>query len=313
MTKRVLAFLLTLIALPLAADFREFQKLPVDPALEAAVQKAAAETLAEFKADKFGPNDLAITLIDLTNPGAPHRASYNGSAPFYPASVIKVPFMLAVYHQVDAGQLKLDAELQRALGEMIRVSDNDATAYILDILAGTTGGPSLEGWRLDRFIRKREVVNRWLGPMGYDVSAMAKPWSFGPFGRDKQVIGANRERRNRATGDAFASMMLWIVRHQAVSHEASDAMLALLARPLPAGKDENQVKEFLGESLPEGSKLWSKAGWTSEVRHDAAYIELPNGRRFVAVVMTRGIADNVTLIPAVGKKIVAMFAPARTP
>jgi hypothetical protein len=223
--------------------------------------------------------------------------------------VIKVAFMLDVYHQVDEHQLELDPELQRALGEMIRVSDNDATAYILDILAGTTGGPPLDGWRLRRFIRKREVVNRWLGPMGYDVSAMAKPWSFGPFGRDKQVIGPNRERRNRATGDAFASMMLWIVRHQAVSREASDAMLALLARPLPPGKDENQVKEFLGES----SKLWSKAGWTSEVRHDAAYIELPNGRRFIAVVMTRGIADNVNLIPAVGKKIVAMFGAIGTP
>jgi beta-lactamase class A len=311
--RRTLWFLLAFVALPLAADFREFQKLPVDPKLEAAVRQAATETLAEFKADKFGPNDLAITLIDMSNPGAPQRANYNGGVPFYPASVIKVPFMLAVYHQVDTRQLEMDSEMQRALSEMIKVSDNDATAYILDILAGTTGGPPLDGWRLKRFLRKREVVNRWLVPMGYDISAMAKPWSFGPFGRDKQVPGPNRERRNRATGDAFASMMLWIVRHQAISREASDAMLALLARPLPPSKDENQVKEFLGESLPTGSKLWSKAGWTSEVRHDAAYIELPNGRRFIAVVMTRGIADNVTLIPAIGKKIVGMFGAMETP
>jgi len=81
-------------------------------------------------------------------------------------------------------------------------------------------------------------------------------------------------------------------------------MLALLARPLnPARTDENQVKEFIGEALPAGSKLWSKAGWTSEVRHDAAYIELPSGKKLILVIMTRGTADDVRLIPSIAKSI----------
>ena len=37
---------------------------------------------------------------------------------------------------------------------------------------------------------KRAVVNRWLNPMGYDISAMLKPWSFGPFGRDSDAVVA---------------------------------------------------------------------------------------------------------------------------
>ena len=77
-----------------------------------------------------------------------------------------------------------------------------------------------------------------------------------------------------------------------------------MERPLnPARKDENQVTEFIGEGLPAGSKLWSKAGWTSEVRHDAAYVELPNGKKYVVVIFTRGIADDVTLIPAIAKRL----------
>jgi hypothetical protein len=104
-------------------------------------------------------------------------------------------------------------------------------------------------------------------------------------------------------------MLLWIVRRRAVSPEASDAMLALLKRPLPPEKDENQVTEFIGEALPAGSQLWSKAGWTSEVRHDAAYVELPNaGRKLILVIFTRGIADDKTLIPAVTKKVLANLA-----
>jgi len=148
------------------------------------------------------------------------------------------------------------------------------------------------------------VVNHWLTPLGYDISAMAKPWSFGPFGRDVQLLGANRENRNRATTNAVASMLLWIVRGRAVSPEASKAMMELLNRPTDTPrKDENQIKEFLGEALPAGSKLWSKAGWTSEVRNDAAYIELPNGKKFILVVFTRGTADDVKLLPAIGAKV----------
>ena len=30
---------------------------------------------------------------------------------------------------------------------------------------------------------------------------------------------------------------------------------------------ENQVDGFLGEGLPQGSLLWSKAGWMSQARH----------------------------------------------
>ncbi|HEX7191152.1 MAG TPA: hypothetical protein VF381_06210 [Thermoanaerobaculia bacterium] len=47
---------------------------------------------------------------------------------------------------------------------------------------------------------KRAVVNKWFGSMGYDISAMAKPWSFGPFGRDTQVVGeATRSRKPTST------------------------------------------------------------------------------------------------------------------
>ena len=34
---------------------------------------------------------------------------------------------------------------------------------------------------------------------------------------------------------------------------------------------ENQVDGFLGEGLAEGTTLWSKAGWMSQARHDAAW------------------------------------------
>jgi beta-lactamase class A len=290
-----------------SADFREFQKVPVDPALGARLQQVALDTVAEFKNDKFTPNDIALSVIDLTDPAAPRRAAYNGGVPFYPASVIKMFFMTEVMHQVHDGKLDLTPEIQRALQEMIHVSDNDATAFLLDVISDTASGPQLSGPALDQFLYKRGVANRYFAAMGYDISAMAKPWSFGPFGRDTQVVGAKRERRNRMTADTGAALMLWIVQRKAVSPAASEQMMRLLRRTLPQSGDENQVIEFLGESLPPGASEWSKAGWTSEVRHDVAYVELPNGRKFIVAAMTRGIADNTKLLPAISRRVLALF------
>src|SRR5262249_53115034 len=151
---------------------------------------------------------------------------YHGDAPFYPASVVKLFYMGEVFHQ----KRETDKDMDRALKEMIHVSDNDATAFIIDVISDTCSGSWLDDRPLRNFMDRRRVVNRWLNPLGYDISAMAKPWSFGPFGRDVQLMGPNKENRNRSTANAFASFLWWIVRRRAVSPEASEAMMALLAR-----------------------------------------------------------------------------------
>ncbi|HWW60084.1 MAG TPA: serine hydrolase [Thermoanaerobaculia bacterium] len=295
--RRVLVALLFVAAFA-RADFREFTDVPKDPSIETKLRAAAEQTLRDFP--KLKADDLAISVIDVTRPATLARGDYHGDAPFYPASVIKLFYMTTVYAQ----HKESTGDMDRALKEMIHVSDNDATAFIVDVTTDTCSGANLEGRALRRFIERRRATNKWFARYGYDISAMAKAWSFGPFGRDVQVMGPNRINRNRLTANATASLLLWIERRRAVSASASEAMMTLLERPLdPLRKDENQVREFIGESLPPGTKLWSKAGWTSEVRHDAAYLELPDGRKLVLVIFTRGIADDVTLIPAIAKNV----------
>ena len=50
-------------------------------------------------------------------------------------------------------------------------------------------------------------------------------------------------------------------------------------------------------------KLWSKAGWTSTTRHDAAYVETPDGRKFVLVVFTTNVANERNIIPDIARAI----------
>ncbi|MEO8043499.1 MAG: serine hydrolase [Spartobacteria bacterium] len=296
---RPLTALLLLAAAPVTVrdEVKEFRAVPAEPDLAARLTRAAEASLKDFP--KLTADNFALSVIDLSKPASPTRADYHGDAPFYPASLVKLFFMVAIFHQDHR-----TPEIERALREMIYVSDNDAAAFLVDVLTGTTSGPDLQGKALEDFLERRRILNRYFASLGYDVSVFLKPWSFGPFGRDMQILGENKANRNRASANAIASLLFSIVQRKAVSVSASDSMMALLERPLaPPRPEENQVKEFFGESLPEGARLWSKAGDTSEVRHDAAYVELPSGRKFIIVILTRGAADQKTLLPTIGQHL----------
>lgn len=299
---RVAVLASLLFASTLRADYREFTFFPKDPSIETKLRYAAEATLKAYP--KLKAENLAISVVNLSNEHTISRGDYNGDVPFYPASVIKLFFMADVY----ATKKQNMPDVGRALKNMIVESDNDATAYLVDVLADTTSSITLQGRALNRYIDRRRDINRRFQRLGYadSVSAMMKTWSFAPYGADLQVLGENRVNRNKLTANATASLLLWIARRRAPS---SEAMMTLLARPLAPQRDgENQVKEFIGEALPTDAKLWSKAGWTSEVRHDAAYFELADGRKLVLVIFTRGSEGgegDKALIPAIARNVLA--------
>lgn len=87
-------------------------------------------------------------------------------------------------------------------------------------------------------------------------------------------------------------------------------MMDLMKRdPFAATKNpDDQARGFTGKALIDGkmtdAKLWSKAGWTSKARHDAAYIETADGLRFVLVVFTENHATEKEIIPMVAGKVI---------
>ena len=68
--------------------------------------------------------------------------------------------------------------------------------------------------------------------------------------------------------------------------------------------EPDQSLDFTGVALKPGTLLWSKAGWTSTARHDAAYIELPGGVRFVLVTFTTGHANERKVVPAIARRVI---------
>ena len=141
------------------------------------------------------------------------------------------------------------------------------------------------------------------------INVNKKPWCEGPYGRETQAIKAFKPNRNLLTTDATARLLSEIVTGKAVSAKRSAAMMELLKRD-PFGKTDDpddQAHGFTGSALPPGAQLWSKAGWTTETRHDAAYIELPNGAKLVLVTFTTDHANEREIIPYLARLVLNEF------
>jgi beta-lactamase class A len=280
-------------------------ELSPSPELQTAVDQVVRDTLKEFEGKGLKADQLAVTVINLTATNQLLSASYRGDQRIYPASVVKLFYLLAAHQWMEDGKLQDSEEVRRAMRDMIVDSSNDATGYLLDLLTDTTSGPELPVAELEKWQDKRNAVNRYLVTQGYkNINVNRKPWGDGPYGRETQSIKVSApNHRNWLTTDATARLMTQIALDKAVSPSRSAQMREILKRD-PQSKTDRQAL-YTGVALPAGAKLWSKAGWTSQSRHDACYVELPDGRRFVLVVFTDGHASNTEIIPSVAKNLIA--------
>lgn len=280
------------------------------PRVQKIVDQAVQRTVKQFAEKKLEADQIAVTLVDLRDPTNPVQASHRGGEQIYPASVIKLFYLVAAHRWMEDGRLKDSEELRRAMRDMIVDSYNEATGYIVDLLTDTTSGPELSPDDMEIWYEKRNAVNRYFGSLGYkSINVNRKPWCEGPYGREKQSVNLHKpNHRNWLTTDATARLLTEIVTGRSVTPERSRQMMELLRRDPFNPKAESQSREYTGKALSEGSTLWSKAGWTSETRHDAAYVELPDGNRFVLVVFTVNHAQEKEIIPTVTRAVVNRYA-----
>jgi len=275
------------------------------PGLHARVGRAVEQTLLEFAHRDLASDQVAMTVVDLSDPARPQWGSYRGKVPVYPASVVKLFYLVAAEQALDAGKFPDTTEFQRALRDMIVDSSNEATHLVVDVLTGTTSGPELPEPDLKDWFDRRNGVNRFFESRGYTgVNANKKPWCEGPYGREMQAIERFEPKRNALTTEATARLMTEIVTGKAASESRTLRMMEWLKRDVrgPIRDPEDQTHGFVGIALRDpslrGARLWSKAGWTSQTRHDAAYVETAEGRRWVFVVFTVGHANEREILPS---------------
>lgn len=279
------------------------------PSLQEVLDRAAKTTLERFADKKLEEKQLSITLIDLRDPQRPVTASFRGNERIYPASVVKLFYLVAAHRWLEDKKIEPTPELTRALRDMIVDSSNEATQYVVDVLTQTTGGFELPQKEMEEWQSKRNAMNRYFSGLGYtNINVNQKTFCEDAYGRERVSRGPNGENRNKLTTDATARLLMEIVTGKAANPARTAMMMDLLKREYAGTSNDadDQGHGFTGIALKDidGARLWSKAGWTSTTRHDVAYIELPAGQKFVLATFTTEHANEREIIPTVARAVI---------
>jgi beta-lactamase class A len=288
-----------------------------------------------FRQHGVSENSIALTLLLHEAPlrGEPELTpppgfSHQGNRPFYPCSVVKLFYLVAAQARLEEGYLQEHGELDRAMLDMIRVSSNTGTNYVIDLVTGTTGDTLLAPDEMAVWREKRNWVNRYFASFGWPefgpINVCQKLMDDERYGREKMFVGLDGHNHNALTTEAAARLLQAVMTGSVLTAERCRLITGHMQRSLDpevvANTPAYQVMNYFGQGLPEGSKLWSKAGWTgwtgdltaSYRRHDAAYVELPTGQSFTLVAFSEGKDINPVgeFLPSIAANAAELIAAA---
>jgi beta-lactamase class A len=141
--------------------------------------------------------------------------------------------------------------------QMITVSSNFATNLLIARVGPAAIGVTLHGLGLDELLVLRGVE---------DNKAFQK--------------GLN----NTVTAAGLASLFEKMAKGQLVSRKASGEMIRILM--------DQRFNEIIPAPLPSGVKVAHKTGWIKGINHDSGIVFLPDGRKYVLVLLSKDLTDD---------------------
>jgi beta-lactamase class A len=277
LTHFVFAFALAVRPQPAASSHAE----PLD-SLKARIDRS----IAELKGSVVG-----VAFHDLETGDSLFR---NADDSFHAASTMKVPVMIELFRQMDAGTLRRD---QGVLLANQFASIVDGSPYSLnpgddsDSLAYTLVGTRVSVRDLiDHMItRSSNLATNALIALAGAERANATAHALGA--RNIKVLRGVEDSKafekglnNTTTARDLAVLLEAIETGRAASRASCNDMRDVLLH-----------QEFNAEipaGLPPGIKVAHKTGWITGVLHDAAIVYPPGRKPYVLVVLTRAIPDE---------------------
>tara|TARA_Y100000589_G_scaffold262956_1_gene253355 strand:- start:171 stop:1055 length:885 start_codon:yes stop_codon:yes gene_type:complete len=279
------------------------------------IGKALNDILYKTCRDKYHNklDHIAVTWIHYeVNSQKGYGYGINNRKKIYPASIVKLVYSLAIYYWIKNKIILQDIQVNEAIYEMLQNSSNDATSFIIDLLTGTTSGPSLERERFNRWKYQRAIINDWLKSLNWEelqeFNCCQKTWEDRPYGREKDFYSTSNKNRNAMSTDGTARIMEEIMQNITFNDKnvnLKNCLFRELNERSQQKDPNNQINGFLGEGLPQNIPFWSKAGLMSEVRHDAACWINKNQSKTLLVVFAEGkeFANDNYFLPEISKLI----------
>ena len=225
---------------------------------------------------------------------------------FHAASTMKVPVMIELFRQAEAGTLSLDEPL-RIRNEFHSIVDG--SVYQLDVSDDSDSevyqavGKTLTLRQLSEamiIVSSNFAANLLIERLGVE-NIRRTVTKLGADGM--QVLRGVEDDKafqkglnNTTTARGLLVLLDKLAKGPVVSATADDEMIAMLSR--------QKFNDAIPAGVPEGTRVAHKTGNITKIHHDAAIVFGP--RPYVVVVLVRGLQeqkDSAALIAAISREI----------
>ncbi|MFI5280362.1 MAG: serine hydrolase [Gemmatimonadales bacterium] len=224
----------------------------------------------------------------------PESLAINADLRMHAASTMKVPVMIQVFRDVEAGQLSLDERLTvtndfRSLADsspfrLDRADDSDSSLYahvgqalpVRDLvrLMITVSSNLATNTLIERVGATRVMTT--LHGLGIDSVAVLRGVEDGVAFR----AGINNTLTARGLGQVFAA----IADGRAADPTSCARMMDVLL--------DQHFKEGIPAGLPSGTRVAHKTGELTGHHHDGGVVFVDGRARYVIIILTRGLQDR---------------------
>ena len=235
---------------------------------------------------------------------------------FHAASTMKVPVMIQIFRDADAGLLTQDDSLvvhatfpslvDGSPFDVDKADDSDSTLYL------RLGGKASVRELLELMITRSSnlatdiLIERVGAPRAQASARALGAWSIQVLRGVEDGKAYRAGLNNTTTARDLGALLAAIAQHRAASPAACAAMLAILSR--------QEFNEGIPAGLPPGIPVAHKTGWIGQVvYHDAGLVLPPAGGGYVLVVLTGGLQEDSAaygLVRDLSHLVYAAVAPA---
>jgi beta-lactamase class A len=277
------AFLPLLGALLVQAAPRQQPRGPVGP----------LDSLRGSIGTRVGKVNAAVVGVAFLDLQSGDSLFLSADESFHAASTMKVPVMIELFRQIDAGRWRPDQKV--LLANQFR-SIVDGSTYSLN--AADDSDSSAYGL-VAQSVPIRELIDRMITrSSNLATNALIDLVDAKKANATAHALGAKNIRvlrgvedgkafraglNNTTTARDLAVLMEAIETGRAASRASCDAMIDVLSR--------QEFNTEIPAGLPPGTKVAHKTGWITGVLHDAAIVYPPGRKPYVLVVLTRDIPD----------------------
>ena len=227
--------------------------------------------------------------------GRPDSILIDANLRFHAASTMKVPVMILIFRDADAGLLGLGDSLAVHASfpslvdgspfDVDKADDSDSTLYL------RVGGKASVRELLELMITRSSnlatniLIERVGAPRAQASARALGAWSIQVLRGVEDGKAYRAGLNNTTTARDLGVLLAAIAEGRAASRTSCDTMLAILGR--------QEFNEGIPAGAPPGTRVAHKTGWIGEVvYHDAAIVFPSRGGDYVLVVLTGGIKQD---------------------